>query len=684
MKQVLGEETVQKLQTLKQPDPKREAAAMMLEGLGREGFAKSMCLASVALPKATSAGISTFLGVNTGLAAQTISKIGTPAQQALWLNALNQGIFTYAFGLTEERIGSDPRSIETTFKKEIDPATGQTVYRLNGNKKWIGNAARVLDKDGKVVHRGADFIAVYAVDDASKPPADRTYRVFMVPRTAIGEENIRHSGRDHNKMGLREVNNGDFDLKDVIVPEALMLGQPDEDIYKKLLGLLDITRLFVGAMSLGTAEAALEAAKAYAAKRHQNGGPIEQFQAVTFPLQVLEAKAAAAKLMLMEGVRLVDLAAEQKATLEREMQLPLAAMRNALKSVQAAVEPFSQQPKLAQAKLQLQDTVDTLTDAITALEKDQKLVDAKAKLAQAIAELKNEAYYGTKGTRNLADDHPARQAAKALTAHVATLEEAAKQVAKLKEPTRFGQETAMAKLFASELAEDSIKQAINTLGGNGFSENPAQGLGLPKRFRDAKVLTIYEGTSNIQRNIISQGAFITELKRFNRNIVLGIRYYLLKNNITKRLRYRLLKDYAKTPMDRVNAAYQFAMVDAMSKYNASLQQLKNQWKAKGVPAQYQTWDAKSVDRQQNLLASLPVQARMHLVADMALYKKLMELSLDHLAVLDAKVQLTPEEAARKKQLELFIPVAEELVIQKGRELGGPTLRALEQQWKPAE
>ena len=169
------------------------------------------------------------MGVSTGLSAQTIFRVGTLPQQAFWLNALNRGVFSYGFALTEKNAGSDPRSLKTTFVKEID-SSGQSVYRLNGDKKFIGNAAQVVDAAGNVVHRGADFLLVFAVDDAAKSPKDRVFHCFLVPRGRIGEGNIRHTGGEWNKIGLREVNNGNFDLKDVIVPECCVLGTPGENM----------------------------------------------------------------------------------------------------------------------------------------------------------------------------------------------------------------------------------------------------------------------------------------------------------------------------------------------------------------------------------------------------------------------------------------------------------------------
>ena len=58
----------------------------------------------------------------------------------------------------------------------------------------------------------------------------------------------------------------------------------------------------------------------------------------------------------------------------------------------------------------------------------------------------------------------------------------------------------MAKLFASQVATDSASKAVQIHGGYGyFSPNPVE-----RYFRDARVLEIYEGTSEIQRLVISR------------------------------------------------------------------------------------------------------------------------------------------------------------------------------------
>ncbi len=91
----------------------------------------------------------------------------------------------------------------------------------------------------------------------------------------------------------------------------------------------------------------------------------------------------------------------------------------------------------------------------------------------------------------LADGFTELEAARLLSYRAAFLEDQGKKVPK---------ESAMAKLFASELAVKASSQAVQILGGYGFTKDyPVE-----KYYRDSKLATIGEGTSEIQRWIIAQ------------------------------------------------------------------------------------------------------------------------------------------------------------------------------------
>jgi butyryl-CoA dehydrogenase len=70
---------------------------------------------------------------------------------------------------------------------------------------------------------------------------------------------------------------------------------------------------------------------------------------------------------------------------------------------------------------------------------------------------------------------------------------------------RHSQESAMAKLFASDIANRAARECVQIFGGYGYLKDfPAE-----RHFRDAKITEIYEGTSEIQRLVIA-GALLKE------------------------------------------------------------------------------------------------------------------------------------------------------------------------------
>ncbi|CAM3611737.1 acyl-CoA dehydrogenase family protein [Polaromonas hydrogenivorans] len=91
----------------------------------------------------------------------------------------------------------------------------------------------------------------------------------------------------------------------------------------------------------------------------------------------------------------------------------------------------------------------------------------------------------------LADCATQLEAARQLIWHAASLRDAGRPCLK---------EAAMAKLFASEMAEKVCSAAIQTLGGYGYvSDFPVERI-----YRDVRVCQIYEGTSDVQKIIIQR------------------------------------------------------------------------------------------------------------------------------------------------------------------------------------
>jgi butyryl-CoA dehydrogenase len=70
-------------------------------------------------------------------------------------------------------------------------------------------------------------------------------------------------------------------------------------------------------------------------------------------------------------------------------------------------------------------------------------------------------------------------------------------------------ESAMAKVFATDVAMKVTVDAVQVMGGSGYMrEYPVE-----KMMRDAKILQIYEGTNQIQRNVIGQALIKETVKK---------------------------------------------------------------------------------------------------------------------------------------------------------------------------
>jgi alkylation response protein AidB-like acyl-CoA dehydrogenase len=95
----------------------------------------------------------------------------------------------------------------------------------------------------------------------------------------------------------------------------------------------------------------------------------------------------------------------------------------------------------------------------------------------------------------IADMKTRIEASRLLTYNAAMAKEKSK-----KDGSRYSLEASMAKLFASETAMYVAHQAVQIHGGMGYSKE----LPIERYFRDAKITEIYEGTSEIQRMVISR------------------------------------------------------------------------------------------------------------------------------------------------------------------------------------
>ena len=124
---------------------------------------------------------------------------------------------------------------------------------------------------------------------------------------------------------------------------------------------------------------------------------------------------------------------------------------------------------------------------------------AQAALDEATSYAKDRIAFGKPISEFQAIQHKlANMATETEAARLLTLRAAAMKDAGNKQTGNFA---SMAKLYASETANRVCAEAVQIHGGNGFSRH----YNVEKYYRDARITTIYEGTSEIQRIVISRG-----------------------------------------------------------------------------------------------------------------------------------------------------------------------------------
>lgn len=211
------------------------------------------------------------------LATDSILIGGTGAQKAHWLPRAAAGEVLGAFALTEPTAGSDPADMRTRAVRSGDG------WHLKGTKCFISN--------GGV----ADFIVVYAVTD---PQArHRGISAFLLPRGTPGFD----AGPPEKTMGLKGGHVFTLNL-DCHLPGDALLGDEGQG-FKTAMQVLDNGRVEVAAQCIGLAQAALDAATAYAQDRIIGGEALSDKQGIRWMLADMALELQAARLMALEAAR---------------------------------------------------------------------------------------------------------------------------------------------------------------------------------------------------------------------------------------------------------------------------------------------------------------------------------------------------------------------------------------------
>ena len=221
-----------------------------------------------------------------GFFSDPLMALGTDEQKEKWLRPLTgtQPLMT-ALATTEPGSGSDAASIITTATR-VDGG-----YKLNGQKAWISNAG------------AADQYVVFAKTDRNE--RSKGVSAFLLTKDAPGFT----YGEPMKKMGQRAIVCRELFFDDVFVPEEDRLGEEGQGFYG-LMETFDISRIVLGAASVGAARAAYEYALDYARGRKQFGKPIIEHQAVAFRLADMATRIETSRLMVHNAARMIDAGAD--------------------------------------------------------------------------------------------------------------------------------------------------------------------------------------------------------------------------------------------------------------------------------------------------------------------------------------------------------------------------------------
>ena len=227
------------------------------------------------------AGVATSLAANS-LATVPVLLAGTDEQKKMYCDILNNGGLA-AFALTEPGAGSDAGGVSTRAVHNKEEGT----YTLNGTKMFITNGGL------------AEIFLVFA--NTRKTGGIRGLTAVIVPKDTPGFS----VGKKENKMGIRPSNTTELVLQDVVIPESYRVGREGEG-FRIAMNTLDSARPFVGAVSVGIAQAALDCAVKYAKERRQFGQPIASFQMVQGMLADMAMKVETARLMVQKACWMRD------------------------------------------------------------------------------------------------------------------------------------------------------------------------------------------------------------------------------------------------------------------------------------------------------------------------------------------------------------------------------------------
>ncbi len=229
----------------------------------------------------SAAWLTVGLGVSVHtLACFPLAAYGAAEQRAAWLPEMLGGGLLGAYCLSESGSGSDAAALRTRAVRDGEE------YQVTGTKAWVTHAGV------------ADFynLMVRTSDDGP-----RGISTLLAPAETSG----LHPQPPERKMGLRSSPTGSLALDGARVPAGRRLGEEGQG-FTIALAALDGGRLGIAACAVGVAQAAFDAAVAYAKERRQFGHAIADFQGVSFLLADMATGIEAARALYLAAARRRD------------------------------------------------------------------------------------------------------------------------------------------------------------------------------------------------------------------------------------------------------------------------------------------------------------------------------------------------------------------------------------------
>jgi len=241
--------------------------------------AVTCCLATEEIARVD--GSSSLMLVNHLAGLAPLVRGSTKEQKSRVLPSIAEGGHIVGFALTEPEAGSDAASLQTRALREGGG------YRLNGTKCFItnGGVAKV-------------FVLFATLDPALKK---RGITAFLLDHDNPG----LRVGKKEDKMGMRASPTTELLLEDAFVLEEARIGNEGEG-WNLLIEGLSETRILIGALSLGLADGATEAAARYALERSQFGKTISTFQGIQFMLADMLMGIETARSLVYRAARMQD------------------------------------------------------------------------------------------------------------------------------------------------------------------------------------------------------------------------------------------------------------------------------------------------------------------------------------------------------------------------------------------